>query len=75
MRILILLFLTMTGCKNKTIEEKRVENAVKSAYSINCVDVVDLNRCENHEVICYSKYGVESLSVQCKFKGENNARN
>lgn len=67
---IIIFMLTLVSCKDKTEEQKQVEQSIKSEYNIECVRVGDLYRCENQEVICYSEYGVESLSLQCKFKGE-----
>lgn len=67
--LLIIIFcLWLVGCKEQTQEQKEEINAIKSEYAINCIDVGNLYRCENQEVVCYSDYGVESLSLQCKFK-------
>lgn len=67
---IIIFMIILVGCKDKTEEQKQIEQSIKSEYNIECVSVGVLYRCENQEVICYSEYGVESLSLQCKFKGE-----
>ena len=67
--LLIIIFcLWLVGCKEQTEVQKKYEQAVKSEHAIKCIDVGSLYRCENHEVVCYSDYGVESLALQCKFK-------
>ena len=70
MKILLLIsLLCLVSCKTRTIEQKEQITKVKNDFYQDCINIGDMYRCENKEVICYYAHGVESIALQCKFKG------